>query len=92
MFQALRRRGYKVHIGKVDQYEIDFVGEGAKGTEYYQVAASVRDISTLERELKSLRKTGDDYPKYLITMDNDPQVSHDGIRQINIIDFLLKKY
>ncbi|HAN09581.1 MAG TPA: ATPase [Clostridiales bacterium] len=92
VYLELRRRGNKVHIGKVDQYEIDFIAEGIKGTEYYQVAASVRDRSTLERELNSLRKTGDDYPKYLITMDNDPQVSHDGIRQINIIDFLLKRY
>lgn len=91
VYLELLRRGYKVYTGKVDELEIDFVAENANGLEYYQVALTTRDDKTLERELKSLQKTGDFYPKYILTMDNDLDADYNGIRKINVIDWLLKK-
>ena len=83
------RRGYKVYVGKVDDLEVDFVAENRDGLKYYQVALTVRDENVLERELKSLQKTGDHYPKYLITLDMDLEADYDGITKVNVIDWLL---
>ena len=91
VYLELLRRGYKVYTGKVDDLETDFVAENTNGLEYYQVALTTRDDKTLERELKSLQKTGDFYPKYILTMDNDLDADYNGIRKINVIDWLLKK-
>ncbi len=91
VYLELLRRGYKVYVGKVDDLEIDFVAENRDGLKYYQVALSVRDEKVLERELKSLQKTGDYYPKYLITLDLDLESDYDGIKKINVIDWLLNK-
>ena len=91
VYLELLRRGYKVYTGKVDDLEIDFVAENTNGLEYYQVALTTRDDKTLERELKSLQKTGDFYPKYILTRDNDLDADYNGIRKINVIDWLLKK-
>ncbi len=89
VFLELLRRGYKVYVGKVDDLEIDFVAENRDGLKYYQVALTVRDENVLERELKSLRKTGDHYPKYLLTMDMDLEADYDGITKVNIINWLM---
>ena len=89
VYLELLRRGYKVYTGKVDDLEIDFVAENKNGLEYYQVSLTTRDEETLERELKPLQKTGDFYPKYLLTMDRDLDADYNGIRKINIIDWLL---
>ena len=89
VYLELLRRGYKVYVGKVDDLEIDFVAQKREGLKYYQVALSVRDESVLERELKSLRKTGDFYPKYLLVYDRDLETDYDGIKKINVIDWLL---
>ncbi len=91
VYLELLRRGYKVYIGKVDDLEIDFVAENRDGLKYFQVALSVRDEKVLERELKSLKKTGDHYPKYLLTLDMDLETDYDGITKINVVDWLLKK-
>ena len=91
VYLELLRRGYKVYVGKVDDLEIDFVAENRDGLKYFQVALTVRDDSVLERELRSLRKTGDHYPKYLITYDMDMETDYDGITKVNIIDWLLNK-
>jgi len=56
--------------------------------QYYQVSASVRNEETLLSELRGLEKISDHNPKYLITLDDDSSVSYNGIRQINILDFL----
>ena len=90
VFLELLRRGCKVHIGKVGSLEIDFVAETSNGLEYYQVAATVRDTSTLERELAPLRKIRDHYPKVLLTLDEDPSDNIDGIRKLNVLDWLLQ--
>ena len=91
VYLELLRRGYKVYVGKVDDLEIDFVTENRDGLKYYQVALSVRDPKVLERELRSLQKTGDHYPKFIITLDLDLESDYDGITKINIIDWLLNK-
>lgn len=89
VYLELLRRGYKVYVGKVDDLEVDFVCENREGLRYYQVALSVRDDTVLERELKSLQKTGDHYPKCLLTLDMDLETDYDGISKINVIDWLL---
>jgi predicted AAA+ superfamily ATPase len=91
VYLELLRRGYKVYIGKVMDKEVDFVAESADGIEYYQVADSVADAKTLERELTPLNAIKDHNPKFLITRDFDPKTSHNGIKQINIFDWLLRK-
>ena len=90
VYLELLRRGYKVYTGKVDDLEIDFIAENKNGLEYYQVSLTTREEVTLERELKPLQKTGDFYPKYLLTMDRDLEADYNGIRKINIIDWLLE--
>ena len=91
VYLELLRRGYKVYIGKVNDLEIDFVAENKNGLEYYQVSLTTRDEKTLERELRPLQKTGDFYPKYLLTADRDLEADYDGIKKINIIDWLLEE-
>ena len=91
VYLELLRKGYKVYVGKVDDLEVDFVAENRDGLKYYQVSLSVRDENVLTRELKSLQKTGDHYPKYLLTLDMDLEADYDGITKINIIDWLLDK-
>lgn len=91
VYLELLRRGYKVYVGKVDDLEIDFVAENRNGLKYYQVALSVRDEQVLERELKSLQKTGDYYPKYILTLDMDLEADYNGITKINVVDWLLNK-
>ncbi len=90
VYLELLRRGYRVYVGKVDDMEIDFVAEDRDGLKYFQVALTVRDEKVLERELRSLQKTGDYYPKYLITMDMDLSADYDGITKINVVDWLLE--
>lgn len=91
VYLELLRRGYRVYVGKVDDLEIDFVAENQGGLKYFQVSPTVRDAKVLERELRSLQRTGDHYPKYLITMDMDLSSDYDGITKINVIDWLLEK-
>ncbi len=90
VYLELLRRGYKVYVGKVDDFEIDFVAENREGLRYYQVALSVRDEKVLERELRALQKTGDHYPKILLTLDMDLESDYDGITKINVVDWLMK--
>ena len=91
VYLELLRRGYKVYVGKVDDLEVDFVAENRDGLKYYQVALTVRDEKVLERELRSLQKTGDHYPKILLTLDMDLEADYDGITKINVVDWLLKE-
>jgi len=93
VFLELARRGYEIYIGKVGNTEVDFIAIGDEGEEYYQVAYTVIDPDglILRRELAPLEAINDHNPKYLLTMDNTPLTSHNGIKQINAIDWLLKK-
>lgn len=89
VYLELLRRGYEVYVGKVDEYEVDFVAQNSKGTTYFQVALTVRDEKTLERELRVLEAVKDHYPKYLLTLDDDPEMQYNGIRRTNARDWLL---
>ena len=89
VYLELLRRGYDVYVGKIDSFEVDFVAQNSKGTWYYQVALSVRDEKTLERELRPLMAIRDHYPKMILTLDDDPEAQYDGIRRINARDWLL---
>lgn len=91
IYLELKRRGYKVLVGKVDNMEVDFVAQTQTGNTYIQVAASVRDQNTLERELRPLQAIKDSYPKFLITLDEDPDCDFEGIKKINAIDWLLEE-
>ena len=90
VFLELKRRGYDIYIGKYEDKEIDFVVKNEEGIKYIQVSLSLRDEKTLKRELEPLQLLKDNYPKYIITLDYD-KVDYDGIKQINVIDFLLDK-
>ncbi|RSX54486.1 ATP-binding protein [Bifidobacterium samirii] len=89
VFLELMRKEGDVFIGQGTGGEIDFITNGADGPRYYQVSESVHDPDTLERELSSLRAVRDNYPKTLITLDDERPVSHEGIRQIYALDWLL---
>jgi predicted AAA+ superfamily ATPase len=92
IYLELLRRGYDIYIGKVGASEVDFVAIGDDGTEYYQVAYTVIDSDgkTLRRELAPLEAISDHNPKYLLSMDHTPLTNHNGIKQINALDWLLK--
>ena len=89
VYLELLRRGYQVYVGKVDELEVDFVAMDQAGRSYFQVAATVRDQTTLERELAPLRKISDHYPKYILTLDEDPDADYEGIRKIRALDWLM---
>ena len=91
VYLELLRRGYKIYVGKFGDREIDFVAENSKGIQYFQVAYTVRDEKTLERELSALEAINDHYPKFILTMDVDPEVDYNGIRKINVLEWLLDK-
>ena len=91
VYLELIRRGYEVHIGKVGDAEVDFIAIGAEGEEYYQVSQTVLEEQTLKRELSSLDAIKDHNPKYLLTMDYTPLTSYNGIKQVNVLEWLLKK-
>lgn len=89
VYLELRRRGYQVFVGKVGNQEIDFIAEKGDDKAYYQVSASILDPHTYQREIGPLKGVNDHYSKYIVTMDEVP-MGEDGIKQINVIDFLLQ--
>lgn len=89
VYLELIRRGNDVYVGKVDNLEVDFVVVNQQGLTYYQVAATVRNIETLDRELAPLKRINDQYPKYILTLDDDPDADYDGIRRINVLQWLV---
>ncbi len=91
VYLELLRRQKKVYIGKTDAMEVDFVAMDEDSIAYYQVAATVRDEATLKRELKSLQQINDQYPKMILTLDEDPATDYNGIRRINALKWLLGK-
>ena len=90
VFLELLRRNNNVYIGKTDALEIDFITVNMQNVAYYQVAATVRDQATLERELQPLKAVKDNFPKTILTLDTDPVSYHDGIKQQNVLDWLLE--
>ena len=88
--ELLRRKG-NVYVGQFDKNEIDFVVINSNEIEYYQVALTILDKNTLKRELDAFKNIKDNYPKYLITLD-DVMVNtdYDGIKVVNALEWLLR--
>lgn len=92
VYLELLRRGYRVYVGQLNDGEVDFVAISPEETIYYQVAATTLEESTLVRELAPLRKIQDNYPKYLLTLDElFNNVDYEGIKKRNVLEWLLKK-
>lgn len=91
VYLELIRRGYEVYVGKNEDSEVDFVAINDKGEEYYQVCYTINEKKTFEREIKSLDNINDHNPKILLTADFVPYTSFNGIKQINVFDWLLDK-
>ena len=89
VYLELRRRNQHVFIGKTNDLEIDFVTINGQDISYYQVAATVRDENTLLRELAPLQSVKDNHPKWLLTLDDDPDMNYNGIRKTNVLQWLL---
>lgn len=92
VYLELLRRQKSVYIGKIDNLEVDFVAIDENDIVYYQVAATVRDEATLKRKLSSLQQINDQYPKYILTLDEDPEADYDGIKRINALKWLMGEY
>ena len=88
IYLELLRKGYNVRVGKVDNLEVDFVCTKGNEKIYVQVAYLLASSETIEREFTSLEKIDDNYPKYVISMD-EFDMSRNGIKHINIIVFLI---
>lgn len=91
VYLELRRRGYDVFVGKLDSQEIDFVCEKQGKNIYVQVAYLLADQKTQEREFGNLLKIPDNYPKYVVSMD-EVDMSQKGIIHMNVRDFLLHSW
>lgn len=89
VYLELIRRDYNVYIGKVGETEIDFVAEKPNEKLYIQVTESMQSTETRERELRPLRMISDNYEKIVLSMDHSYINSYDGIKPINLIDWLL---
>lgn len=89
VYVELLRRGYRVYVGKIEELEIDFVAYKDKDVRYYQVAYLMESESTRQREFGVYRLIGDNFPKYVISMDK-VDFSQDGIIHLNIETFLLQ--
>ena len=92
VYLELLHRQKKVYVGKNDNLEVDFVAIDENNIAYYQVAATVRDESILKRELASLQQINDQYPKYILTLDDDPVADYDGIKRINALKWMMGEY
>ena len=90
VFLELKRRRFKIATGKIAEKEVDFIVKDANdGLIYIQVAVTVMDETKLEQELRPFREIEDNYPKYIITLDDLFVKDHDGIKTVNALDFLL---
>ena len=90
VYLELLRQNKEVFIGKRHNLEVDFVAIDYNDyTSYYQVAWTTENVDTLERELASLKAIKDSTPKYLLTTDVDFNPVYDGIRKLNVIDWML---
>ena len=89
VYLELLRRGYRVNIGKSNDYEVNFVAENPNDIKYYQVTKSLLNEEVKMRELRSLESIADNYEKIILTMDKSINKDYNGIKVVNIIDWLL---
>ncbi len=90
VYFELLRRGFEVSIGKFGNHEIDFVAMKPDRRVYYQVCSSIKNVSVRDCELKPLRAVPDNYEKVILSMDCPPVSDFDGIKNVHLLDFLLK--
>ena len=96
VYFELLRRGYDVYIGKIEEYEVDFVAINNEGRLYVQVTDALKEIDEndtkiLDRELRSLKKINDNYEKIILTSDKIPVFNEDGIKIKNVLEWLIDK-
>jgi len=91
VYLELNRRGYQIWIGKIGEFEVDFIVKNVMNKfEYYQVTWSMSDPKTAEREIRPLKSIENNYPKYIISTDVISS-EIEGIEHINIVEWLLRK-
>lgn len=92
VYLELLRRGYEVYVGKVDDYEVDFVAINSSGKKYVQVCETLKDNENkiLKRELNSLQRINDNYEKMILTMDKIPVSNEEGIIVKNALEWMLE--
>ena len=91
VYLELKRRGYNVYIGKTKDKEIDFVATKQNEKIYVQVTQEIKSEKTLKREYEQLLEIRDNYPKYVVMADDFAGGNYEGIKTMNIVDFLLSK-
>ena len=89
VFLELKRRGYRVFIGKIGEREIDFIAEKENRKRYIQVAYLLESQDTIARELGALQSVPDNYPKYVVSLDTEFGSDIEGIKRLHLMDFLL---
>ncbi len=91
VYLELKRRGFEVYVGDLENGEVDFVAIKGSVLEYYQVSATTLDAKTLQRELAPLKRIADNYPKYLLTLDTVfANADYEGVRKLNVLEWLLE--
>lgn len=91
VYLELKRRGYNVYIGKTKDKEIDFVATKQNEKIYVQVTQEIKSEKTQKREYEQLLEIRDNYPKYVVMADDFAGGNYEGIKTMNIVDFLLSK-
>ena len=91
VYLELKRRGYDVYIGKMNDKEIDFVATKQNNKIYVQVTQEIKSEKTQKREYDQLLEIRDNYPKYVVMANDFAGGNYEGIKTMNIIDFLLSK-
>ena len=89
LYIELRSRGYSVYVGKLDAKEIDFVAVKAGRKLYIQATTEIKSADTEKREYENLLSIQDNYPKYVLRLDEFASGNHEGVFTMNITDFLL---
>jgi predicted AAA+ superfamily ATPase len=91
VYLHLLHLGYKISVGQLSSWEVDFVAEKDGRTIYIQVCYMFSEESTVQREFGNLLKIENNYPKYVVTMDEFSSGNYNGIEQIHLKDFLIKQ-
>ena len=89
LYFELLRRGYDVAIGKIDNQEVDFIATTADDKLYIQVTESMQSEDVRKRELAPLQKIRDNYEKIVLSLEPGLDASYDGIKSLNLVDWLL---
>ena len=89
VYFELLRRGYDTAIGKIGNVEVDFIATNADEKIYYQVTQTMISEHTKERELRTMMQIRDNYEKIILTMDKSFSASIEGVKIVNMIDWLL---